>query len=245
MLVWVIIPVTSLFTLPPQGEDVTKFLNVTRFHPLLVASGVLFLAGSFLLLVHAKGILSKATFKNIICTFNDNNKSADKIAEKQPNRKFIIAYLLLIIMAIVVFIIANNVKHIPSTAIFNTKDIILNVLEEKSREYKLVIEESRVYFMNIKVEARGFVTALRIVNEDGKTYLQTDGEGFSRSIMDIKLEKGVYTLSLLFLTNYEAVSDFFESTGFGELNPKDIDWINAAFNRDNISYSVEYDISIR
>lgn len=38
-LVWVAFPVVSLFTALPQSEDVTKFLNITDFHPLLVSLG--------------------------------------------------------------------------------------------------------------------------------------------------------------------------------------------------------------
>ena len=75
--------------------------------------------------------------------------------------------------------------------------------------------------------------------------MQINNEGFSNSVINFKLDEGIYTLSLLFLTDYDTVSDFFENTGFGELNPRDIDWINESFNRDNVDYSVEYYMVVR
>lgn len=59
MLVWVIFPIISLFTPPPQGEDVTKFLNVTGFPALLVSLGALLIAGVFVLYIYKEGLLKK------------------------------------------------------------------------------------------------------------------------------------------------------------------------------------------
>lgn len=57
MLVWIIFPLLSLFTPPPQGEDVTQFLNVTGLHPLLVSLAALLLVGMFVFFIYKKGLL--------------------------------------------------------------------------------------------------------------------------------------------------------------------------------------------
>jgi hypothetical protein len=59
MLVWIIFPVISLFTPPPQGEDVTQFLNVAGFHPLFVSLTAFVLAGAFVFFMYKKGLLRK------------------------------------------------------------------------------------------------------------------------------------------------------------------------------------------
>lgn len=58
-LVWLIFPILSLFTTVPQGEDVTKFLSVTGFPPLLVAFGALLIVSVFVFLIYRKGLLRK------------------------------------------------------------------------------------------------------------------------------------------------------------------------------------------
>lgn len=59
LLVWVIFPILSLFTLPPQGEDAIQFLNVTSAPPLLVSLVALLLAGGFVFFAWKKGLLRK------------------------------------------------------------------------------------------------------------------------------------------------------------------------------------------
>ncbi|NLX75757.1 MAG: hypothetical protein GX079_05735 [Tissierellia bacterium] len=65
MLVWLAFPIASLFISLPQGEDVSKFLEVTKLHPLIVASGTLCLVGAFVFWARAKGLLTKETLVKI------------------------------------------------------------------------------------------------------------------------------------------------------------------------------------
>ena len=67
ILSWVGIPIISMFAQPPQGDDVTKFLSVTGFHPLLVSLGAILLMGLLVFLAYRKGIYRKA--KEIFAVF--------------------------------------------------------------------------------------------------------------------------------------------------------------------------------
>ena len=59
VLPWIAIPIISLFAPPPPRDDVTKFLNITGIHPLLISLGALLLLGAFVFLAVRKGIFLK------------------------------------------------------------------------------------------------------------------------------------------------------------------------------------------
>lgn len=59
LLVWIILPILSLFRPMPQGEDVMQFISATGFHPLLVSAGALLLVGTFVLLMFKSGLLKR------------------------------------------------------------------------------------------------------------------------------------------------------------------------------------------
>ena len=73
----------------------------------------------------------------------------------------------------------------------------------------------------------------------------TERERVLTALRHARPDKTPYQLDLTDLV-YERLrehyddDDFFEKTGFGELNPRDINWINEAVNRDDVDYSVEY-----
>lgn len=59
LMAWVIIPVVSLFSAPPAGDDVTKFLNNSGLHPLMVTSAALLTMALMATMVYRSGLLSK------------------------------------------------------------------------------------------------------------------------------------------------------------------------------------------
>ena len=59
LLPWLFIPVISLFTSPPPGDDVTHFLQAAALHPLLVSLGALLLISAFAFLIFKKGLPAK------------------------------------------------------------------------------------------------------------------------------------------------------------------------------------------
>ncbi|MCL2051911.1 MAG: M50 family metallopeptidase [Lachnospiraceae bacterium] len=243
MSVWVAIPIISLFNLPPR-DDVTNFLNLTRYHPLIVSISALFFVGAFVVFAHAKGLLSKTNLQKIYRSFKSNNENI--IAKNNGNRKNKILFtaLGLLVISAATLYSANYITYYPP-GVFNTSGVITNVLEERSWESTLAIEDSRIYSFDIEIKAYGLITAFCVIDESGEYISQNQAEGFMPSIISFGLDEGIYTLSMMFLTDYEAVADYFVKTGFGELDPKEIQYINEAFSRDNTSYAVEYFISVR
>ncbi|HHW13055.1 MAG TPA: hypothetical protein GXX33_08660 [Firmicutes bacterium] len=56
---WVVIPLVTLFATGPAYDDTIKFLRVTGFHPLIVASAAILMMGMLFLLAKKKGLFKK------------------------------------------------------------------------------------------------------------------------------------------------------------------------------------------
>jgi hypothetical protein len=55
-LTWIIIPITALFSQPPAGDDVTKFMLVSGWHPQSIAIGALLIFSLMIIWVFLKGL---------------------------------------------------------------------------------------------------------------------------------------------------------------------------------------------
>lgn len=135
---WVLIPVISLFTEPPQGDDVTNFINAADFHPLLVSFGALLLAGAFIYLAYKKGLFKKA--KEIYVLLRKNIKVNHKIGVTIAALGFVLAAAF--------FIFYYNTDSPP--VIFSTSFTVDNALEANSRQDTFGIEKSDVYSVDIR-----------------------------------------------------------------------------------------------
>jgi len=59
LLAWVIIPFIALFTLPPTGDDVTRFLDITDLYPLTVLFTAVLIIVALVFLIYKKGLIGK------------------------------------------------------------------------------------------------------------------------------------------------------------------------------------------
>jgi hypothetical protein len=174
----------------------------------------------------------------------ENTDTAQNTQNNRKNKLFSVSFLLLALSAFTIFI-AGYVPYMPP-GILSVSGVVENILETQVVEYTVAIEESRNYSIDLEIKARGFVTAFRIADENGGLVLSFSDEGVKApSIMNLHLEEGVYTVSILFLADYEAVEAYLESIGLGDVNARDSERINAALNRGISDYSAEYYIIIR
>lgn len=56
VLAWIIVPLLYMFAIPPAGDDVTNFLIVSRWDPLIVIACAVFIIASLILPALYKGI---------------------------------------------------------------------------------------------------------------------------------------------------------------------------------------------
>ncbi|HWS29744.1 MAG TPA: hypothetical protein VN512_06445, partial [Clostridia bacterium] len=136
----------------------------------------------------------------------------------------------------------STLKTAP--VIFNISYSFKNVIEENNWECTFDIEETESYSVDLSMEARGFITALRIIDENGELAYQNLGEDFSFTTR-VELDKGKYTLSLTYLVDEEAVEDFLKSIGQEERNLESVRYVNEAFSHNNEDYSAVFSLKIR
>ena len=238
MLTWVVIPVISLFTSMP-GEDVTNFLGVSGIHPLLVSFGALLLVGAFILLAYKKGVLKKA---------QELYRSLQNYRKAHRRRALISAVLGLLVAATAVYYVANNADFLGNR---NRGPIVFSIsfpaesllTQEEDWYLSFDIEDTREYSLELDMNARGFITALRITDEDGKLIYQTLGEA-TRGTTTLLLESGSYTLSVTYLADFEAVANFLRSTEQGEMSSADVSFYTDVFSHSEIDDSTVFSITL-
>ena len=221
-----ILPVISLFTMTPPQDDITKFMKTTGFHPILVALGTLLLISGLLFLCYKKGVWEK--LKEIFVNLG--------------NIKRIIAILIIIIFTSMGLIASYGQYFF---VVLNSSFTVENALEEKSREIQFTLNETKEYSIEMVTQSRGFVTAARIVRENGELVEQYISEKFQfKSTM--VLSEGNYTLILTFFEDYEAVNQFLNSVWQGEIGADSRQYLESVFGNDNGGdYSVEVSLQIR
>jgi hypothetical protein len=230
MMVWVVIPVISLFTLPPQGDDVTKFLDAIGVNPLFVSFGALLLITAFVVLMYKKSLFLR--IKEIVLFLRNR-----KISKKH----------ILFAISIGVFIIAAAIPVFYNIAfrpvVLNASIVTDNVLQNPYQERTFTIEKNMTYTVQFAMRSQGSITALRIVDADGELVFQDLAEDFTNEFA-IELEKGVYTLSLTYLYDYEAVTNFFDRTAQNNILIEWSDYYKEILQHDT-NYSAWFTIKIR
>lgn len=74
MIPWVVIPIVSIFTIPPSGDDVTNFLNNSGLNPIIITIIGLLLFGLFLFVALKKEIINN--FINVIKSLRNCSKTS-------------------------------------------------------------------------------------------------------------------------------------------------------------------------
>jgi len=237
---WVVIPIRSLFDTQPW-EDVTFFLDMTGFHPAIIAMTAFLLTSAFICFAYAKGVFTRAITEFVsLCKREDDSKSAVINFKTKPG----IVSLGLVFAAILTFITAFYIPYEPPY-ILNISTSIADVREEKYFEYTFIVEEAGNRPINSNTQGRGFVTGIRIFDTYGDLiFASVDLEYASRS-MSIGMNEGVYRVSFSFLTDFEAAMGFYAELGIYDIEPETIQNLHEIFNRDNDDYSVTISFRVR
>jgi len=72
------------------------------------------------------------------------------------------------------------------------------------------MDEERSVVINLNVQGNGFLTGFRISNEEGNQVLGTYGESMF-SVMGVNLQPGEHTVGIYFITDWEAVVEFYRA----------------------------------
>ena len=233
---WVVIPIRSMFTLLPS-EDAFRFLDTTGFHPILVALMCLMLIAAFVVFAHSRGI-----FTNAWLTYN--SLLGKEITIKSTKIKWKFVSIGLMLSAIIIFVIALYVPYSPSS-VFNTSVKISDVRIENSKTYTFTADGTRRHLFHLDIQGQGFMTGFIVEDIAGNRYYSGAFEETS-SVIGLVLSEGVYNVRFIFLTDFEAVTNFFkEFSSYERMDSDILQSFRQIFYSTNNDYSVTYSLRIR
>lgn len=234
---WVIIPIRSLFTLSLAGEDMVRFSYNAGFHPFLVSLMGLFIISAFSIFAHKRGVFVGvwSAYKSLF---------GKETAVKTTRIKWGFVSIGFLLASFVTFAIAI---FVPDTHgyIFDTSVEISDVRAEGSRSYTFTADGSRQHHFHLNLQGQGFVTGFIVEDNEGNLFLSWAFEETS-SVFGAGLSEGVFNVRLIFLTDFEAVIDFFKETGTYEHIDSDVmQNFREVFSDVTDNFSINYSLRIR
>ena len=146
--------------------------------------------------------------------------------------------------AVVVFVAAMYVPYAPVN-IFNVSVEISDVRTESNRTYTFAADGARHHRFYLDVHGQGFVNGFIVENNAGNRYFSWAFEETS-SVIGLVLSEGVYNVRFIFLTDFEAVTNFFkEISSYEHMGSDVIESFREVFYSANDDYSVSYSLRIR
>jgi hypothetical protein len=144
-------------------------------------------------------------------------------------------------------ILAVILSLVFSSIILSETIVTANMRETPYEERSFTIKESGTYSVSIALQAKGFLTAVRIVDESGELAYQDIAEDYTAEFT-VEFQKGVHTLSLTYLPDYAAVEQFYEGTGQADRFPESSDFYSDFYKEaaaQEADYSAAFAIKVR
>jgi hypothetical protein len=202
LIAWVILPFVSLFTLPPAGDDTTKFLNITGLNPLTVTLTALLIIVALVFFIYKRGLIGK--IKEINYELLQTNRCKD--------RKILLIRLLIRVSLGVIIAVVGFSILIPKPVFETSLSIEVNSTTENTK-IPFKIEKSKFYSMNLELNAKGILTDVQIYTDNGTLIYQNICEWFTLGT-SLKLNKGNYVFVLTYLKDPSGMQEHFNSSGY-------------------------------
>jgi hypothetical protein len=161
------------------------------------------------------------------------------------NKKLLILCIGIGVLAIAIS--AVIVSLVFSSVILNETIVTANIRETPYEERTFTVEESGTHSVSIALQAKGFLTAVRIVDETGELAYQDIVEAYTTEFT-MEFQKGAHTLSLTYLPDYAAVEQFYKSTGQSDRFPESRDYYSDYYKEapaQDVSHTAVFAIKIR
>jgi len=213
---WVIIPIMSLFTAPPAGDDVSNFMKVSGLNPILISLIALLLMFLLVLISYKKGLYSK--IKEILNTLAQVKRS------KFNKRQAAVMVSVIILLGLSVYFFS---QILFPDKVFETS-FSMNIHDDmKDVKMSFEINANKTYKMNMKLDAEGMLTDIQIYDDKGSTVYQNICEHYTID-SHLNFKKGNYQLVLTFIKNPEVMVQHFEEKGY-EFSQEQIDGLKELF----------------
>jgi len=237
-LAWVAIPLISMFTEPPAGDDVSKFLEVSGLNPLPVSFITLMLMFLLALIASKKGVFSKA--REQLSSLSQWEDGQYKKARTLGPVSIILPFILLLVL------VGFGAYHIlQPNKVFETSFSMEIHDARKVVEMPFKVTKSKSYSLSLNLDAEGLLTDIQICDSAGNTVYQNISERFNLS-SSLDLKTGDYLLTLTFLREPEAMTQYFAEKGY-TFSSEQMDELREVLtkNRDDKSIPVSFSAIIQ
>ncbi|MCL2203971.1 MAG: hypothetical protein FWB88_08530 [Defluviitaleaceae bacterium] len=234
LVAWVFLPFYSLFGVV-QPQDITFFLDMTGFHPLLVSLTGLLLISAFVLFAHSRGIIVnvKTAYYTLL----------QKDYAPRFNGKWGIVALGLVLAAAIPFAAAFHVTYEPPS-IFTASASVADVRTRPYAEYTFIADGARNHRFDLEIQGQDFMTGFIIEDAQGNLQFSWAVEETSTSF-GLGLSEGMYTIRFLFLTDFAAVRDFLiEIDVYAHVDAEAMQGFRDVFAHPS-DYSIAYALRVR
>lgn len=198
-LIWIIFPVMSLFVSIPAGEDAAKFLKSSGLPPLLVALGSAVIIFTTVFFACQKSLPQK--FIGIL-------KSVPVSGEKSAllSRKTVLSLAAAVgIFAAIAFSFEIPLMMTKQVIEITQKGEIPAADFEETHGFG--VKNDKIYTFTIRLEAAGFLTVIRILDETQNVIYQNIGESiFSEGT--IELQEGDYYIHVIHLATADSFEEY-------------------------------------
>lgn len=190
--VWVIMPILSMFTSLPDSDDVTKFLQTSKWPPIAVS-----FAGAALILLVLFIAKRNGMFQSLVCATRSliNTKDNSPDLSKKEILGVSFALLTAILLTILLELPDIMTKPIISLTATDERDIT-----DFQKSFEVVRDGN--YRFQIQLDSQGILTDLRISDKEQNLHYQMLTEKASAS-NTIYLNAGTYTISVTYLKDIE------------------------------------------
>lgn len=200
---WIIIPIISLFTAPPAGDDVSKFLETSGLNPLLISLMAILLMFLLVLIAFKKGLYPKIL---------ENLRSLSQVKRTGPTNtkfdKWQSVGLILVLIFVGLFTFACY-QILQPDKIFETS-FSMNVGDNrKDMKMSFDVKKGKTYKMNLNLESEGMLTDIVIYDDKGNMVYQNVCERLNLS-SSLDLNTGNYLFMLTFIRDPEVMVQYFE-----------------------------------
>lgn len=201
LLAWVVVPLACLFGFYDPGDDITKFLNGTGFHPAAVA-----LAAAFCF-----GILWMLFLKKLPVFFGQINKEKKIFIRVIWVSTFILGAVTLLVTTFS----ETPEGNMAGKFRFTTGSGQQSILQE---EYEIRIESAGMYVLNFdcKVSEGGVLAAVALCDDEKGYFFSTGAIYLGTESDPMDLSSGNYTLSIYCITDEEEWEEFRHIAGMDD-----------------------------
>ncbi|MFP4468469.1 MAG: M50 family metallopeptidase [Bacteroidales bacterium] len=259
MLAWVVIPLVALFSEPPAGDDVTKFLRTTGIQPLAVTFVIALLLAVMLfwivklripqkLRAHHRLIFDRTRIRDDRMTSNGNGKNTNFLAKDHRNsakkgwrlstlRTGVITGVILLAAMAGVYTFWQPTNLLNVQVSFQVDE------SKKSEVFPFEVSKSGTYHALMKLTAEGIITDVQVLNESNERIHQNLAQSFTMEIT-LDLDPGSYKLVLTLLKDQDEMRSHFRAMDYN-FPRETLNELNAIIENSNLQNPVNYEFFAR